>query len=929
MSNPVKLRCLDENGGDMFIVSTNTKGSVNASTGALVLNNGGLSINSTVESLSATAGGALTVAGGAAIGSSLRVGSDIHFSGSLYQNGSPFVSGGGGQWTETAGNISYTSGSVVAENLVSTNFSAGNLVASALNLGMSSMFSGSFSASNNVSAATDVSGLAFSADRSSFSGSVMVYIDAATDLYEHFTLSGNRKVSGWDLYVSSQGDISGVVFSITSAGQLQYTSTDVAGFVSGIFRYSFTQLNNSGTYAPVSPSTSGTFIYDTIQISGTQPAQPGTNNGSLYVLGGATIEKNLLVNEGLTVGNLNLTGSLYQNGSPYASSQWTSATDGSISYTSGNTAMTGLTLLPSQTTSALYNLGRNNQGSFPERASFNDSNFFFANANRLQYSGATAKTFQIRFTGTAIKSASGPFYSPGRVTVDIYQEVYGYPIDNFYSLNGLTEANTGFDTGFITVTLEPGESFGIDPYTYMDYGDIDTVTFQYKIEAPPSVTGFSAVNSSNTLGSLVTTTSGNVGIGTGSPVNILSIKGTGGTTATLSFYNSGNPVPYVGLGYDQTSDGLAFYYNGASHVLNSTGMFMNRSGNIGIGTTSPTNRVDISYGIRTGTHATGGPLYITGDIGQSSHGVEIRHSNGTQGIGFGYNSIYATGSNQNIVIIPNGSGKVGIGTVNPSGARLHVDGAASGSPGNSRRYTSSGQDGSSSTWNGISLSLRTSAGIWSTEIFVSSDERIKKNIIDVDDISALNVLRQIEPKRYEYIDTIDKGTTPVWGFIAQQVEGVIDYAVSRGKDYIPNVYAKANVSDSNKLVLLSGDTSKLHLASTDENEKIQLKLITYDSSDNEIVKYVNVESIVDSQTILLEDLLDDTEVFVYGQFVNDFCRLKKDAIFTITTAALQEVDRQLQAEKESHAVTATELQETKAELQSLKTFLQSKFPGEI
>jgi len=37
-------------------------------------------------------------------------------------------------------------------------------------------------------------------------------------------------------------------------------------------------------------------------------------------------------------------------------------------------------------------------------------------------------------------------------------------------------------------------------------------------------------------------------------------------------------------------------------------------------------------------------LYVTGDFGQDADGVEFRHSNGTQGIGFGFNTIYATGS---------------------------------------------------------------------------------------------------------------------------------------------------------------------------------------------------------------------------------------------------------------------------------------------
>jgi hypothetical protein len=44
---------------------------------------------------------------------------------------------------------------------------------------------------------------------------------------------------------------------------------------------------------------------------------------------------------------------------------------------------------------------------------------------------------------------------------------------------------------------------------------------------------------------------------------------------------------------------------------------------------------------------------------------------------------------------------------------------------------------------------------------------------------------------------------------------------------------------------------------------------------------------------------------VYGQEVNDFHTLNKDAIWTVATAALQEVDRQLQAEKQKTSALQT------------------------
>ncbi len=74
-------------------------------------------------------------------------------------------------------------------------------------------------------------------------------------------------------------------------------------------------------------------------------------------------------------------------------------------------------------------------------------------------------------------------------------------------------------------------------------------------------------------------------------------------------------------------------------------IYTGMSDNVGVGISSPTNKVDINAGgLRTGIHPTGSPLYVTGNIGASANGIEFRHENGTQGIGFGYNTIYATGS---------------------------------------------------------------------------------------------------------------------------------------------------------------------------------------------------------------------------------------------------------------------------------------------
>jgi hypothetical protein len=81
----------------------------------------------------------------------------------------------------------------------------------------------------------------------------------------------------------------------------------------------------------------------------------------------------------------------------------------------------------------------------------------------------------------------------------------------------------------------------------------------------------------------------------------------------------------------------------------------------------------------------------------------------------------------------------------------------------------------------------------------SSDTRIKKEILDIEDDSALQLILAIEPKTYKYIDE-NKGKSRVYGFIAQQIRSVIPDATELQTDFIPNIM-KTAVCDENKVYL--------------------------------------------------------------------------------------------------------------------------------
>jgi hypothetical protein len=186
-----------------------------------------------------------------------------------------------------------------------------------------------------------------------------------------------------------------------------------------------------------------------------------------------------------------------------------------------------------------------------------------------------------------------------------------------------------------------------------------------------------------------------------------------------------------------------------------------------------------------------------------------------------------------------------------------------------------------------------------------SDRRVKTNIVDANDDTCLRTLRQLKPKQYNYINIRERGSDPVWGFIAQEVKEAIPYSTTLKTDYIPNIDEKARLLDDGRTIVFTNfNTASLESNATTirimnkNQEEIDITLTdVLDPNTIRVKENITEHTFVYDQEDDNGNMLEGNYVYVYGQEIDDFVYLKKDAIWTVTTAALQEVDRQLQYER--------------------------------
>jgi chaperonin cofactor prefoldin len=291
------------------------------------------------------------------------------------------------------------------------------------------------------------------------------------------------------------------------------------------------------------------------------------------------------------------------------------------------------------------------------------------------------------------------------------------------------------------------------------------------------------------------TNAGNVGIGTTTPTAKLHVAATtlvsvGGIETV--FGTAGTPgYRFMGAGvntgmFAPAANELAFSTNSADR------MRINSAGNVGIGTNSPKQKLEVSQGSIILSEPNSTMRYILLQRNGSEVG-SLSTANGriTVGAESGFDAMVQNSSAAGI-IVKNSSGNVGIGMTDPS-EKLDVIGTAR------LRGITAGS--------GTTVVVDTNGKLWKQ----SSSKRYKTNIHNIED-DADKVL-ELRPVRFQWKTT---GQEEI-GLIAEEVEGIAEDLV---------IYDQEGKADAVKYDKVSLYLLKVVKDLKSENESLKQRLET-------------------------------------------------------------------------------------------------------
>ncbi len=398
----------------------------------------------------------------------------------------------------------------------------------------------------------------------------------------------------------------------------------------------------------------------------------------------------------------------------------------------------------------------------------------------------------------------------------------------------------------------------------------------------------------------------NVGIGTTAPQHKFVVAGNGWSqfmtnTDAHNPSTSNNYGVYIGSNRSGgATEGNIAYHNYLTFAewdgtTYSETIRIDASGNVGIGTTTPTALLDVEGIIRSTTVSLGrdNEIWNSGDASDAG-AMYVNHRGYNDSFDYYRDTHICDGKQHTITFFDGSSGYVGIGTISPI-APLHIGTTASGvsNPnGSDARLFNETSDlyydaTSYATFSGVSI-FASGHIVTAGSMMAASDQRVKTDVLNIE--GSLDIIQKLRPVQYTKTDRVQFGNRLEFGFIAQEVEEVLPEVVNTGKGEVP--------------VLKPFDKVNFEAGVT-------YTILVKNGEDIKEQKYTTADS------------RPEGEIIVKSKTVNDFKSLSYDMIFTVAVGAIQEQQKEIEAFKAEIEALKAQNDNLKAENSSIKSDVEA------